>query len=126
MLREKAVDARKYSDEDLAAPWKEITEMGEKQTELGCKHLKESIVPAIQEHVHSIRSKHRVAISGPDFTAKPIQERQDILRRISLEFQNFVKHPPEGLNLLTFLTKEAALQALHSYCERSDPFVIVN
>jgi hypothetical protein len=111
-MKRKAVE--NYFEAELVSPWNEVLEMAEKQAEDGCTWLKENLIPEMQEHVHNIRHKHRI-IMNITFTAKPIQERQDSLRRISLEFVHFVTHPPEGSKLLTYLTKDSALAAISSY-----------
>jgi hypothetical protein len=102
-------------DYDLTQPWKEVQEMAEHQAAAGFPYFRDVVIPSIVNHVEKIRAEHRLAMMVQGFTQKPIQERQDILRSLSLKFTRYANSPPEGCKLRDYLSREAALTACVSY-----------
>ena len=107
---------RGSSDKDLAAPWLLVEAMAERQASAGSPFFRDVIIPGLKQRIEELRAKHRQKIqSSMNFASRHIQERQDILRNLSLDFLRIVKDSPEEFPLLDYLTHEAALTAAASY-----------
>ena len=81
-----------YVDPHLAQPWRDAERMAQ-QGSLELVRCKNDDLSEIAVHVHQMFEEHRQAINmcnhpgkGKNFTEKPIEVRQDILRSLSRKF----------------------------------------
>ncbi|KAJ3789073.1 RNA dependent RNA polymerase-domain-containing protein [Lentinula aff. detonsa] len=77
-------------DEQLAAPWKEQQNIAEQLKNAGCDYMTKDL-EKIMEHVHRMWENHRKEVTpnpqkANTFTDLAIENRQDILRKLSRQF----------------------------------------
>ena len=112
-----------YIDKDLVAPWNHAIDLGKRWAAEEKNTRMNQELEAIAEHVKCVYKDHRRSLASPKkassfssetsvpFSERPIEVRQDAIRRISRQFVSF---PPPGKFLMPD-EEIARLRASYAY-----------